>query len=898
MASRNKQTYSGLPTIGINDHDEKSSQRVPSPYLILLLVFYLLVAFLTKVIEGDLPNVIQEKDIAADNSNTFSEQNARMYLHNILGDKPRVAGTAYHLEKTKDIKDLVDKIASSANLPVKTDWQFVDGDYWLAFTTPHVNAYQNLSNIIAVLEGDSGFNPDGTTNTSLLVNCHYDSVPFAIGASDNGVFCSAMAEILAKLSRRKKKFKHNVIFIFNGAEESALLASHGFLKHQWAKGVTNVINLDSAGMNGKPSVFQVTDPRVLEVYRKTTGKPNAQGLGEVLFASGIIPSDTDFRIFRDFGNIQGIDIAFVKGGNVYHTRNDRPELIESGVIQNAGNMLLNVIKEAADSEELKIKETKSTVVYYDYIGLFLFTYSHKTALFIDSVVAVLGFASVFYYLSLFGLRKSTVRELLWSVLGRIYCLISGILIVGGFTVVMIYTTTQMRYLSENWMVIPLYWIPFFIGSLLASYSFDSWRNNKITVNRSIRCVQTSSATRLLLSISLFILCFFPSLSNVRYIITVLLTIMIVSSFVNMTLVRYGRIKGWRHLILEVLLTLPATMFCFSLAFRFTLLLIPIMGRSGNDYPDIVIAIVSVGLAAIVGLTMSGIELLFSRKHAWAVISIASLICIVIMFIPMSPYRGENTTQRHYWFHTQITTYNKNFTQMEQISGVVITKVDLYSVQYALEAIKNSPFYVKNDIDGRSNRNDSSMTAFKITDSDIKPITDDDCEEFLYCKMPLYRPRFDKFIKGSLFVKMAPPAEFKHSLSLDNRSCVEDTCVMNFILNGSTQNSITIWPRLNVTLEKWSFESPLKETMVQNGRKVYVIIQTMATYQKEFRPLEFQLVFHVPKELQSQIIADISHHAHKIYNPEDFTDEYKKLIQAMPEYFNVATFLTFTNNYKF
>lgn len=52
--------------------------------------------------------------------------------------------------------------------------------------------------------------------------------------------------------------------------------------------------------------FQVTDPRVLEIYRKTSNRPAAQGIGEFLFSTGIIPSDTDFRIWRDFGNITGM----------------------------------------------------------------------------------------------------------------------------------------------------------------------------------------------------------------------------------------------------------------------------------------------------------------------------------------------------------------------------------------------------------------------------------------------------------------------------------------------------------------------------------------------------------------------------------------------------------------
>lgn len=55
------------------------------------------------------------------------------------------------------------------------------GDYFLEKSLPYANVYDNLSNVIALLEGESGFDDNGDIGSSLVVNCHYDSVPFALG---------------------------------------------------------------------------------------------------------------------------------------------------------------------------------------------------------------------------------------------------------------------------------------------------------------------------------------------------------------------------------------------------------------------------------------------------------------------------------------------------------------------------------------------------------------------------------------------------------------------------------------------------------------------------------------------------------------------------------------------
>ncbi|XP_050960271.1 endoplasmic reticulum metallopeptidase 1 isoform X3 [Labeo rohita] len=275
---------------------------------------------------------------------------------------------------------------------ITVDVQRPTGSFSIDFLGGFTSYYDRVTNIAVKLE------PKTKAQHFMLANCHFDSVANSPGASDDAVSCSVMLEVLHSLANLSTPLKHGVVFLFNGAEENILQASHGFItQHPWAQQVRAFVNLEAAGVGGKEVVFQTgpENPWLVQAYVRAAVHPFASVVGQEVFQSGVIPSDTDFRIYRDFGNIPGIDLAFIENGFIYHTKYDTPERIHTDSIQRAGDNILSVLKHLLMSDELADSSAyrHGNMVFFDLLGVTVVAYPARVGTIINYMAAV---ATVIY----------------------------------------------------------------------------------------------------------------------------------------------------------------------------------------------------------------------------------------------------------------------------------------------------------------------------------------------------------------------------------------------------------------------------------------------------------------------------------------------------------------------
>uniref|UniRef100_A0A0E0LJH1 Uncharacterized protein n=1 Tax=Oryza punctata TaxID=4537 RepID=A0A0E0LJH1_ORYPU len=334
----------------------------------------------------------------------FSEGRVLHHLRRLSVDIPgRQEGSPGLEAAARYIKGQLEELAARAGpeYRIEVEESLVSGSFSMRFLRHRVTlTYRNHKNIVMRISSNVSEDQD----LAFLVNGHFDSPLGSPGAAD----CASMLELSRLIIDSGWVPSQPVIFLFNGAEELFLLGSHGFIKtHKWNNTIGAFINIEASGSGGADLVCQ-SGPGSWpsRIYAQTAKYPMANSVAQDMF--GIIPGDTDYRIFaEDITNIPGLDIIFVLGGYFYHTSYDTVDNLLPGSIQARGENLFNLVKAFTNSplllkgnkrsnEAAMPKKDDLRAIFFDYLTWFMVIYPRGVSLVLHSLpVAIFLLAPLF-----------------------------------------------------------------------------------------------------------------------------------------------------------------------------------------------------------------------------------------------------------------------------------------------------------------------------------------------------------------------------------------------------------------------------------------------------------------------------------------------------------------------
>lgn len=212
-------------------------------------------------------------------------------------------------------------------------------------------ACANVENVLAEIPGDAP--------GAIVLMAHYDSVPHAPGAADDGSGVATLIES-ARALVLEGPHRNRLLFVFTDAEEMGLLGAEAFFaEHPWAENVQAVINVEGSGSGGPSLLLRSSSAGglLLGAYRKTAATANAYSYSQEVFTR--MPNDTDFTV-PDRQGITSIDFAFAFEFNHYHTPLDTLANLDIATLQHHGDNVLPLARHLAG---LDLSVTESNFSY-------------------------------------------------------------------------------------------------------------------------------------------------------------------------------------------------------------------------------------------------------------------------------------------------------------------------------------------------------------------------------------------------------------------------------------------------------------------------------------------------------------------------------------------------------
>lgn len=269
---------------------------------------------------------------------SFSTDKALVHVKN-MSKKPHAVGFPAHTEVRQYI------VAELEKLGLETSLQegYTAGDWG------------NLSKAVNILARIKG-SEDGK---ALILLSHYDSNPHSsLGASDAGSGVATILEGVRAYLSENKTPKNDIIILITDAEELGLNGADLFVnKHPWIKDAGLVLNFEARGSGG-PSYMLIETNRgngnlIKEFTKANPEYPVANSLVYSIYK--MLPNDTDLTVFREDGDIEGLNFAFIDDHYDYHTVRDNYERLDRNTLAHQGSYLMPLLTYFSNSDLSNLK---------------------------------------------------------------------------------------------------------------------------------------------------------------------------------------------------------------------------------------------------------------------------------------------------------------------------------------------------------------------------------------------------------------------------------------------------------------------------------------------------------------------------------------------------------------
>lgn len=293
--------------------------------------------------EGLMPSFIGDTSAP---EHYFSTTKALEHV-NKIGQRPHGVGFQAHEEVRAYI------ISELEKLGLKTSLQegYTAGDW---------GNLSKATNILARIKGTS-------SGKALLLLSHYDSSPHSsLGASDAGSGVATILEGLRAFLSENPKPKNDIIVLISDAEELGLNGADLFVKeHPWRKDVGLVLNFEARGSGGPSYMLIETNQgnsKLIEEFTKANPiYPVANSLAYSIYK--MLPNDTDLTVFREDGDIDGFNFAFIDDHYDYHTEHDTPERLDKNTLTHQGTYLMPLLKHFSDADLSDLKSPNDSIYF-------------------------------------------------------------------------------------------------------------------------------------------------------------------------------------------------------------------------------------------------------------------------------------------------------------------------------------------------------------------------------------------------------------------------------------------------------------------------------------------------------------------------------------------------------